>query len=76
MSALRLTKPQKTLTAIIESEGAEVTGFRKGANHLKVDFTFDGVHMHTQHLPYGETTSTRWEKNFRAAIRRTKNQED
>lgn len=76
MSQLKLTKPQKTLTAIIESEGGQVTGFRKGANHLKVDFTHDGVHMHTQLLPYGEITGTRWLQNFRAAVRRTKTKKD
>jgi hypothetical protein len=73
MTTRKLTKPQKTLAAIIETEGATILAFRKATKHLKVDFTFDqGQSVHTQTLPYGDPIGSRWEANFRAAVRRCK----
>lgn len=72
MTTRKLTKPQKVLAAIIESEGAKITAFRKATKHLKVDFTFDNQSFHTQTLPFGDPIGARWEKNFRAAVRRCK----
>lgn len=66
----KLTKPQKVLAAIIESEGATILAFRKKTNHLVVDFTWDHQSIHTQTLPFGAPVGARWEKNFRAAVRR------
>lgn len=74
MSRLKLTKPQKTLTAIIESEGGTIVDLRKGSNHLQCDYTFDHRHFFTQYLPYGDSLTRRWEHNFRSTVRKTKRQ--
>ena len=68
----KLTKLQKVLTAIIETEGGRVLAVRNGTNHLACDYTFDNIHTFTQHAPRGGSVEHRWEKNFRAAVRRTK----
>ena len=72
MSRPRLGKPQKQLVAIIETEGGKVMAVRNDGIHIKVDFTFDKHHVFTQYLPHGKTSGGRWEKNFRAAVRRQK----
>lgn len=73
MARNRLTKPQKTLAAIIESEGGTIVDFRTGGSHLKVDYTFDHRHFFTQTMPYSSAIDRRWEANFRRDIRRSKN---
>lgn len=75
MSTIRLTKPQKTLTAIIESEGARILSLERGGNHIQCSFTFDDNHVFTQSLPYGaKEVDRRWTMNFRSTIRKTKRQ--
>ena len=75
MSKPKLSKHQKRLVAIIEDEGGRIVGLRTGANHFKVDYTFDDRHFFTQHVPYGAPTAgSRWDKNFRAAVRKTRRQ--
>lgn len=68
----KLTKIQKAMVAIIESEGGRILDTRQGAKHKRIDYTFDGVHTHTQTLPNGKSVEHRWERNFRSAIRKTK----
>ena len=70
--ARKLTKVQKVLVAIIESEGGRVIDTRQKTNHVACDYTFDGHHVFTQHMPRGGSVENRWEKNFRAAVRRAK----
>ena len=72
MSKPRLTKPQKTLAAIIESEGGKILSFTAGGSLLKCDYTFDDTHVFTQHLPPAANLDRRWILNFRSAIRKTK----
>jgi hypothetical protein len=73
MSRVKLTKPQKTLTAIIESEGAKILSYERGGAHLKCDYTFDGTHVFTQFLPYGQgSIDQRWSRNFRSSVRKNK----
>ena len=72
----KLTKLQKVLTAIIETEGGRVLAVRNGTNHKLVDFTFDGHYTHTQTLPNGNSVERRWEMNFRSAVRKTKRQHE
>lgn len=70
---MKLTKPQKTLTAVIESEGGRILSFERGANHLGCDYTFDGKQVFTQRLPYGsKEIEQRWLRNFRSIVRKTK----
>lgn len=72
MARPRLSKPQKELAAIIETEGGTIIDIRKGGNHLAVDYTFDHRHFFTQHIPHSTSLSPRWSKNFRAAVRQSK----
>lgn len=75
MSTIRLTKPQKTLVAIMESEGARILSIERGGCHSQVSFTFDDTHVFTQSLPYGaKEVDRRWAMNFRCNIRKTKRQ--
>ena len=68
----KLTKVQKAMTAIIETEGGRILEVRQGSKHKQISYTFDGVHTHTQTLPSGNSVDYRWERNFRSAIRKTK----
>lgn len=70
--AFKLTKPQKELAAIIETEGGTIVDVRKGGPHLKVDYTFDHKHFFTQHIPYSSTLDRRWFCNFRRDVRKSK----
>lgn len=72
----KVTKVQKTLTAIIETEGGTVLGVREGANHQRIDYTFDHHQVHTQTLPRGTSVEHRWEMNFRSAVRKSKRQHE
>ena len=72
MSRPRLGKPQKQLVAIIETEGGTVVATRNKGVHIEVDFTFDRHQVFTQYLPHGKISGGRWEKNFRAAVRKQK----
>ncbi len=72
---MQLTKPQKTLAAIIESEGGRVMSFKRGSNHLQCDYTFDNSQVFTASLPYGtKSPDRRWLLNFRISIRKSKRQ--
>lgn len=73
---MKLTKPQKALTAMIESEGARILSFERGSNHLQCSYTFDDTHAFTASLPYGANKSVdrRWLLNFRAEVRKNKRQ--
>ncbi len=72
MSRPKLGKPQKQLVAIIETEGGNILTTRNKGIHIETDFTFDGHHVFTQYLPHGKISGGRWEKNFRAAVRKQK----
>lgn len=70
---MRLNRVQQRLLDILKAEGAEVVDVRRGGRHIHVDYTFDHKHFFTQYLPYGNNPPpARWEKNFRAAIRRNR----
>lgn len=69
----RANKVVRQLLAIIEGEGATILDTEQRKNHMSVSYTFDGHHSFTQTLPrHGSMSDVRWEKNFRAAIRRNK----
>lgn len=68
------TKACRTLIALIEGEGATILDTTNNKNHMRVVYTFNGHDTFTQTLPRHQFTGGRWEKNFRAAIRRTKPQ--
>lgn len=72
MSKPRLTKPQKTLAAVIESEGARILSFTAGGSMLKCDYTFDDINVFTQHLPPAAKLDRRWLLNFRSNVRKSK----
>lgn len=72
MSRPKLGKPQKQLVAIIETEGGKILTTRNKGIHIEIDFTFDSHHVFTQYLPHGKISGGRWEKNFRAAVRKQK----
>lgn len=70
-----MPSPQQTkrdIEAILNKEGATITGYRKGAKHLKCDYTFDNQHFFTQTVPHGGVIDPRWYKNVAAEVRRTK----
>jgi hypothetical protein len=60
------------LIRIIENEGGRILATGQFKQHMRVEFTFDGHHIFTQTLPRHQSVGDRWEKNFRAAIRRLK----
>lgn len=66
------TKASRSCIRIIQSEGATILSTDQFKRHMRVDFTFDGHHTFTQTLPRHQSVGDRWEKNFRAAIRRLK----
>lgn len=72
MSRRSLSREQRQLIDIVREEGATVLGIRNGSSHVKLDFTFDGVTKHVQHLPFGSSPGQRTVLNFRAAVRRAK----
>lgn len=74
MQQPKLTKPQKELVAIIENEGGKVVDYKKGGNHLKVDYTFDDRHFFTQYIPFSSSLDRHWATTFRATVRRAKRQ--
>lgn len=75
MAKFTLTKPQKTMAAIIESEGGTILSFERGGNHVQCSFTFDDTHVFTQSMPYGpKEIERRTLMNFRSTIRKTKRQ--
>lgn len=73
---MKLTKPQKALAAMIESEGGKILSFKRGRSHLQCDYTFDDTHAFTASLSYGSNKSVdrRWLLNFRAEVRKNKRQ--
>lgn len=76
MPKLKLTKPQKVLAAIIESEGGRLLAFhRSNKAGLKVDFTFGASHhVFTQTLPPADNHDRRWLLNFRSNVRKARRQ--
>ena len=66
------SKACRTLLAVIEGEGGRVLDIQHNTNHMRVAYTFNGHETFTQTLPRHQSVGDRWEKNFRAAIRRTK----
>ena len=74
MSQLKLTKPQRELVDLIEKEGGKIVDYKKGGNHLKVDFTFDDRHFFTQYIPFSSSLDRHWATTFRATVRRMKRQ--
>lgn len=69
---MKLTKPQKTLSAAIESEGGKIVAYRQRKGGMEVDYTFDNTQVFTQHLPAAASLNRRWLPNFRSAIRKTR----
>ena len=72
MSRPKLGKPQKQLVANIETEGGKVLSVNNKGIHITIDYSFDSHQVHTQYLPHGKISGGRWEKNFRAAVRKQK----
>lgn len=73
MGAIRLNSTAKRMIEIITEEGAFIKDIRNQSKHLRVDYTFDGVHVFTQSVSYGSVPLSRTnERNFRAQIRRKK----
>ncbi len=66
------TKGARALLRLIEDEGATVLDCYNTKNHMRVVYTFNRHETFTQTLPRHQSNGDRWEKNFRAAIRRTK----
>jgi hypothetical protein len=73
MSRRVLSKEQRQLIDIVRDEGGTILGMRNGGSHVKLDYTFDGVTTHVQHLPFGSSPGNRTLLNFRAAVKRAKN---
>lgn len=69
---MRLTKPQKTLVAVIESEGGQILASQPYKAGVKVDYTFDTTHVFSQYLPAGADLNRRWLQNFRSEVRKTR----
>lgn len=72
MSSGITTKASRVLLRIIENEGARILSTSQAKQHMRVSYTFDGHTIFTQTLPRHQSVGDRWEKNFRAAIRRQK----
>lgn len=66
------SKACRSLIGIIEAEGARVLDTEHRRNHMRITYTFNGTDLFTQTLPRHASVGDRWEKNFRAAIRRNK----
>lgn len=75
MSSSVTTKASRELIRIIEGEGGRILSKAQQARHMRVDFTFDGHNIFSQTLPRHQSVGGRWEKNFRAVIRRLKPKE-
>lgn len=72
MRAGVIPKACRLLVDIIEAEGATILDSTHNKKHLRVVYTFNGHDTFTQTLPRHRHVGDRWEKNFRASIRRTK----
>ena len=65
-----LTKGARALIDIIQSEGGRILTKIEQSKHTRVDYTFDDAQTFSQTLPRHRSNGDRWEKNFRASIRR------
>lgn len=71
---MALNKSYRQLINVIEAEGATILSLTEGTKHARVTYTFDGTRRYTKPLVRGSQLSPRKILNYRADVRRQRNE--